>query len=83
MRLLVFVTDDGLSPEGTGPFLVIEERPNATLPTHPRSLSWKYFVTVGLEDSLIANERTAIEASLRNGKPFISSRLVFVPQGES
>jgi hypothetical protein len=79
MQLLVFVTDDGISPEGTGPILVIEEMPSAVLPPHPRSLSWKYFATVGLDDSLVAAERAAIDASVRDGRPYISSRLVFAP----
>ncbi|HZY68950.1 MAG TPA: hypothetical protein VFE52_10200, partial [Devosia sp.] len=67
MRVLVFVTDDGKSREGTGPTLLVADEPSAVLPAHPRSLAWKYFATVDLADSLLAAERSAIEQSLRDG----------------
>lgn len=78
-RMLVFVTDDGMSPDGTGPILVLEERPEAVLPRHPRSLSWRYFATVGIEDGLLAADRPAIEAAHAAGRAYVSPRLIFVP----
>jgi hypothetical protein len=79
MQLMVFVTDDDVSAEGTGPLLIVEERPNAVLPPHPRSLAWKYFATVALEDTLLEGDRAAIEAAVVTRRSHISPRLIFVP----
>jgi hypothetical protein len=79
MRMLVFVTDDGISPEGAGPRLVVEQGLDATLPAHPRSLNWKYFATVDLDDTLLAADRRHIGEARQAGQSFISPRLIFVP----
>lgn len=79
MQILMFVTDDGRSPEGTGPALFVKADPHATLPAHPRGFGWRYFATIGLDDALIAGERPAIAEAIENGLSYISRRLVFVP----
>jgi hypothetical protein len=76
MRVIVFVTDDGRSAEGTGPMLVLRDDPLSALPAHPRSLAWRYYATLSSADQLFSNEREAIERSLGAGEPFISKRLV-------
>jgi hypothetical protein len=76
MQVIVFVTDDGKSPDGTGPMLYLRDDPASALPPHPRSLAWKYFATVPLQDQLFELERMRVEAALKDGLPFISQRLV-------
>lgn len=76
MRVLIFVTDDGRSGEGTGPTLFVTEMPFALLPTHPRALNWKYFATVSLDDALLASQRSAIEAALVSTGSYLSPLLI-------
>jgi hypothetical protein len=76
MQVLVFVTDDGRSSEGSGPTLVIEDVPTATLPPNPRSLSWRYFATMRSEDVLFGSERAKMQSVLARKRPFITNRLV-------
>lgn len=75
----MFVTDDGVSPQGTGPVLFIRDEASATLPPHPRGYAWRYFATLGIDDSMIADERSKIAEALDNGLPYLSRRLVFAP----
>lgn len=79
MQILIFVTDDGRSPEGTGPTLFVKADASATIPVHPRGLNWRYFATVGIEDAMVAAERLQIEAAIGQGRPYISQRLIFAP----
>lgn len=74
MRVLIFVTDDGTSREGTGPTLFVAELPLTLLPTHPRSLSWKYFATVSLDDALLASQKAAIESALAHTGSYLWPR---------
>jgi hypothetical protein len=76
MQVIVFVTDDGQSADGTGPMLFLRDDPASALPPHPRSLSWRYFATVPLRDHMFSEDRMAVERALTNGKPFIAQRLV-------
>ena len=77
--MLMFVTDDGQSPEGTGPALFVKDDASAALPPHPRGYAWRYFATIGLDDAMVSGERSKIEAALAGGLPYISRRLVFAP----
>jgi hypothetical protein len=79
MSILLFVTDDGRSMEGTGPMLVIRNEASATLPPHPRGYAWRYFATLGLDDAMLADERDRIADALANGLPYLLRRLVFAP----
>lgn len=65
MQVIVFVTDDGKSPEGTAPILYLHDNPASALPPHPRSLAWRYFATVPLEDGLFEVERPDVEAAFK------------------
>jgi hypothetical protein len=76
MQVLVFVSDDGKSAEGTGPTLVLEDVATAVLPPHPRSLAWRYFATMRAEDSLFGSEASRLRDTLRRGRPFFTPRLV-------
>ena len=76
MQVLVFVTDDGRGCEATGPMLVIEDVPSASLPPNPRSLAWRYFATMRAEDVLFGSEGARMRAVLARRRPFITDRLV-------
>jgi hypothetical protein len=76
MQVLVFVTDDGRSAEGTGPTLIVEASPVATLPPNPRSLEWRYFATMESEDLMFGSEGFRMRQNLDRGKPHISNRLI-------
>lgn len=76
MRILVFVTDDGQSLEGTGPIVYLIDAPAAILPRHPRSMQWRYFATMDSDDVILEEERPQLLAALERGKPFLSSRLI-------
>jgi hypothetical protein len=75
MQLLVFVTDDG-TENGTGPLLFIEDHPLTSLPENPRSLEWRYFATIGKEDSLFAAERLEGASALAADGYYIANRLI-------
>ena len=75
MKVLVFVTDDG-TEAGTGPILFVKDFATATLPVHPRALSWKYFATVDQDDELLGDDREAIRNALHNDDSFIAARLL-------
>jgi hypothetical protein len=80
MNVLVFVTDDG-TEAGTGPVLFLKAFATAAMPTHPRSLEWKYFATVNERDELLGEDRAAIKSALQDDEPFIAHRLLRrVPQ---
>ncbi len=64
MQILMFVTDDGASPEGTGPTLFVKDDPTAFLPAHPRGYSWRYFASVGLDDAMLLQQRSRIDTAL-------------------
>jgi hypothetical protein len=76
MQVLVFVSDDGSSPDATGPTLILEDIATAVIPPHPRSLTWRYFATMQSEDALFGSEASAMNRALRKGKAFVSARLV-------
>jgi hypothetical protein len=76
MRILVFVTDDGNSPEGTGPVLYLRDSPEASLPPHPRSLEWRYFATMDSEDELVADRRPELLARLAQRQPYLCPELI-------
>ena len=76
MQVLVFVSDDGRSPHGVGPTLILEDRATAVLPPHPRSLNWRYFATMRAEDAMFGSETSRMRDTLRRGRPFVTSRLV-------
>jgi hypothetical protein len=76
MQVLVFVSDDGRSPETTGPTLILEDVATAVIPPHPRSMAWRYFATMQSEDALFGSEASAMNRALRKGKAFVSARLV-------
>ena len=75
MPILVFVTDDG-SERGTGPLLFLPTRPDAALPPHPRSMSWRYFATVGEGDSLLGPDTEHTLDEIRRKGFCIARRLV-------
>lgn len=76
MQVLVFVSDDGKSPQGTGPTLILEDVATAVLPPHPRSLAWRYFATMRAEDAMFGSEVPRLRDALRRGLPFVTPRLV-------
>jgi hypothetical protein len=76
MHVIVFVTDDGKSPDGTAPLLYLRDNPASALPPHPRSLSWRYFATVPIGDQMFDEHRPAVEEALSDGKPFIAPQLI-------
>jgi hypothetical protein len=76
MQVLVFITEDGKSAEGTGPTLIVEDRPLAVLPPNPRSLGWRYFATMKADDALFGSERARMRSALAKGRPFVSNRLI-------
>jgi hypothetical protein len=76
MQVLVFVTDDGRSPEGTGPTLVVESSAATALPPNPRSLEWRYFATMESQDVMFGSEGARMRQNLARGKPHISNRLI-------
>ena len=76
MQVLVFVTDDGRSPEGTGPTLIVESSPVMTLPPNPRSSEWRYFATMEARDVMFGSEGARMRQNLAQGKPHISNRLI-------
>jgi hypothetical protein len=75
MKVLVFVTDDG-TEAGTGPILFVKDFATATLPPHPRALTWKYFATVDESDDLLGEDRDAIRAAIANDDSFVAPRLL-------
>lgn len=75
MQILVFVTDDG-RPNGTGPILFLPATPEAVLPPHPRSLSWRYFATVSEDDALLGDDKAAVLADIRDKGHHTAKRLV-------
>jgi hypothetical protein len=72
MQLLVFVTDDG-GPEGSGPLLFVDHQRRTTLPPHPRSLEWRYFAAIDMEDDLFVLHRSAALPALRADGFYISN----------
>jgi hypothetical protein len=74
--MLVFVTDDGTSPEGTGPVLYLRDSPESSLPPHPRSFEWRYFATMDSDDGLVADQRLEILARLAQRQPYLSDELI-------
>ena len=76
MHVIVFVTDDGTSPDGTAPLLYLRDNPKSALPPRPGALGWRYFATVSLEDQMFESERVAVETALGAGQPFITERMV-------
>lgn len=75
MQLLVFVTDDG-RPNGTGPILFLPAAPEAALPPHPRSLTWRYFATVTEDDALLGEDKAAVLADIHEAGHHIANRIV-------
>jgi hypothetical protein len=75
MQVLVFVTDDARSPQGSGPILVVQARPEAVLPPHPRALEWRYFATMETDDTFFGRGRGLMKLALSSGRPFITNRL--------
>jgi len=76
MQVLVFVTDDGKSVEGSGPTLVLLDAPTAVLPPNPRAMQWRYFATMRSGDSLFSAEAARMQSALTNGTPFVTDRLI-------
>jgi hypothetical protein len=76
MHVIVFVTDEGNGRAGTAPLLFLRDNPASHLPPHPRSLTWRYFATMPIEDQMFAGERHRVEAAFAAGEPYISKRLV-------
>jgi hypothetical protein len=76
MQVLVFVTDDGRVPHGSGPTLILEEVPNAVLPPNPRSQQWRYFATMRAEDALFGSEAALMREALARRRGYITKRLV-------
>lgn len=75
MQLLVFVTDDG-TPEGSGPLLFVENHPFSHLPANPRSLEWRYFATIGKDETMFLSDRAAGLPALARDGFYISNGLV-------
>lgn len=75
MQVLVFVTDDG-SSAGSGPILFLPDHPGAALPTHPRSLEWRYFATVSDKDALLTQDGDAALNALAMKGHFIAQRMI-------
>jgi hypothetical protein len=75
MSVHVFVTEDGTA-NGTGPLLFLPDRPDAYLPAHPRSLSWRYFATVSSEDNLVAGEGRDAALALSQDGFYVANRLI-------
>jgi hypothetical protein len=73
--LNVFVTEDG-GPFGTGPILFLPTSPDAALPSHPRSLEWRYFATVGFDDAMLADDREAAIAAVESNGYYVANRLI-------
>jgi hypothetical protein len=82
MNLLMFVTDDTRSAEGTGPTLLVKDSPNSVLPEHPRGLSWRYFASLHLDDALLATDRQRIVQDITRRGFFVSPKLVYVPAAD-
>lgn len=74
MRILVFATDQPGTPEASAPFAIIPEAAAAFLPQHPGALEWRYFATMQLDDQMLAVDREAINAALRDPGYYISDR---------
>jgi hypothetical protein len=75
MQVLVFLTDDGKSAEGSGPTLVVKDHPGAVLPPNPRSLEWRYFATMQADDVFFGSEAALMRLALSKNGSFISNRL--------
>lgn len=73
--LNVFVTQDG-DVFGTGPILFLPTTPDASLPGHPRSLAWRYFATISLEDALLEQDREKALAALDRFGFYVANRLI-------
>jgi hypothetical protein len=76
MRLLVFVTDDGVTPDATGPILFVREAPDAILPANPRGLDWRYFATILPNDPIMDDYRAAAEAAIEQHGYYVANRLI-------
>jgi hypothetical protein len=81
MRLLVFVTDDGKT-DRTGPILFMREVPEAVLPPHPRSLTWRYFATISTGDALLGDDMAEAMAAMELHGYFVANRMI-VPKPPS
>jgi hypothetical protein len=74
LRILVFATDRPGTTEASAPFAIIPEAAAAFLPQHPGGLEWRYFATMRLDDQMLAVDREAINAALRDPGYYISDR---------
>jgi hypothetical protein len=74
LRVLVFATEHPGQSDASAPFVIIPEAAAAFLPQHPGGLEWRYFATMRLDDQMLAVDRDAIDAALRNPGYYISDR---------
>jgi hypothetical protein len=74
MQVHIFATDDG-TRDGTGPLQFVPDDPRAVLLGNPRALPWRYFATVGLEDSFLSFEPSTTRQALLSTRSVISKRL--------
>jgi hypothetical protein len=75
---LFFVTEDEAG-NGTGPILFLIDAPDAVLPRHPRSLTWRYFATIGDDDGLASVEGAPLLDGIETDGFFVAKRLVTSP----
>lgn len=76
MRVLIFVTGDPKDHWKAGAAAIIPDQRGSYLPLPPPGLDWHYFATMPLEDGLLSQERTAIEAGIARSGYFISERVL-------
>jgi len=77
MKVLLFITDDGKSVEGTGPALLVRDAADAVLPPHPRGFDWRYFASMDLDDAMLTEQRTRAASALNRIGWYTTPMLIF------